>query len=117
MISDMPGLYRVADISILSSNAEGLPNAVLESMEAGFPVAGTRVAGIMECVGEEGCQFLHDPYDFEKLAENILRFSADSKLCDKVGIYNHERVRKYFAYEKMCEETLAVISKCYGHSK
>ncbi|MGD0711503.1 MAG: glycosyltransferase family 4 protein [Bacteroidales bacterium] len=117
MISDMPGLYRVADISILSSNAEGLPNAVLESMEAGLPVAGTRVAGIMECVGEEGCQFLHDPYDFEKLAENILRFSADSKLCDKVGIYNHERVRKYFAYEKMCEETLAVISKCYGHSK
>ena len=113
MISDMPGLYRVADISILSSNAEGLPNAVLESMEAGLPVIGTRIAGIMECVGEEGYPFLSERFDFDKMAKNILRFAGDNALREKIGTLNMVRVKKYFNYEKMGEETLSVISKYF----
>jgi len=111
MISDMPGLYRVADIGILSSNAEGLPNTVLEAMEAGLPVVGTNIEGIKECVGEDGYPFLNDPFDFEKMAENILLFAGDTIVTKNVGILNRERVKKQFSYEKMCQETLAIISK------
>jgi glycosyltransferase involved in cell wall biosynthesis len=52
---DVPRLLAAADVSTLSSDWEGLPLAVLESMAAGLPVVATSVDGLRETVhADEG---------------------------------------------------------------
>ena len=48
--ADLPQWFSAADLSILASSREGLPNVVLESMACGTPVVATRVGGTPEVV-------------------------------------------------------------------
>lgn len=43
-------IYNVADVMVLASAREGLPNVLLESLACGTPVAATDVSGIPEIV-------------------------------------------------------------------
>jgi glycosyltransferase involved in cell wall biosynthesis len=52
--ADVPDLLAAADVTVLTSDWEGLPLAVLESMAAGRPVVATRVGGIGEVLAGGG---------------------------------------------------------------
>ena len=44
-VTDIPAFLASLDIAVLSSRAEGMPNAVLEYMAAGRPIVATAVGG------------------------------------------------------------------------
>ncbi len=58
-VDDMADLYQGADVFVLPSDAEGMPNVVLEAMASGLPVVASRVGGVEEMVrhGENGLLF------------------------------------------------------------
>ncbi len=49
-IEEVPDLYKVMSVSVLCSEVEGFPNAVIESMAAMRPVVAAAVGGIPEVV-------------------------------------------------------------------
>lgn len=69
----------VARATLTASPSEWLENspyAVLEALQAGTPVIGTRMGGIPELVHEGKTGFLAEPRDAESLADAILRGAA-----------------------------------------
>lgn len=52
--SDVPRLLAAADITVLISDSEGLPLAILESLAAGRPVVASDVGGVREVLGQGG---------------------------------------------------------------
>jgi glycosyltransferase involved in cell wall biosynthesis len=109
-VSDVSGLLNASDVSVFSSRSEGCPNAVLESMAAGLPVAATDVRGIREVVGPTGAQFLTPVGDADSLATVLLRLEKDSKLRARAGAQNRERIRTHYGALRMCEETTALLA-------
>ena len=110
-IKDITGLNLAADLHILSSNTEGLPNSLLEAMNLGLPVVGTNIPGIFEAVGEENSCYLSEPKDFHGMAMNILKFATNTALMEDVGKRNAERINTYFSLQNMCDEHWKIIQK------
>ena len=48
--AELPWYYSAADVSVLASSREGMPNVLLESLACGTPVVSTSVGGAPEVV-------------------------------------------------------------------
>jgi len=109
-VSDVSGLLGAADVSVFSSRSEGCPNAVLESMAVGLPVAATDIPGIREVVGPGGAEFLTPAGDADSLAGVLLQLAGDAELRARYGTRNRERIRERYDALRMCEETVVVLA-------
>lgn len=91
----LPHYYLDADLFVLPSLAEGMPNVVLEAMGSGLPIVATAVAGSEELVqhGENG--FLIAPKDVHALASSLAALVNDRSLCKTMGKQSQQIAQQY----------------------
>lgn len=69
----MRRIYSAADVTVLSSIQENLPNAVMESMACGTPAVAFKIGGLPQLIDHGLNGYLATPYDPADLAEGIRR--------------------------------------------
>ncbi len=67
---DLPDWYRAADVTVLPSLSEGVPNVLLESTACGTPFVASRVGSIPE-IADDACDRLVPPGQARDLATAI----------------------------------------------
>lgn len=82
---DLPALYRAADLFVLPSWDEGMPNAMLEAMASGLPVLASRIAGNEELVADGLNGYLVPPDDPAALSHHLARLADDADLRRRLG--------------------------------
>jgi starch synthase (maltosyl-transferring) len=106
--SDVPSLLAAADMLVLPSLWEGMPNVILEAMAAGLPVIGTAVEGTDELVipGESG--WLVPTHDPAALAATLIDAANSPETAKRFGQAGYCRIKEHFsldatvrAYEKL----------------
>lgn len=83
--SDARAVIAAADLLVLSSLEEGMPNVLIEAMAAGVPQVATAVGGTPETVEEGGTGFLVPPGDPVMMCERIRRLLGDDGLRRRMG--------------------------------
>lgn len=68
---DLPDWYRAANLTVLPSRSEGIPNVLLESIACGTPFVASRVGGIQE-IADPLVDRLVAPVDRDALANAIV---------------------------------------------
>ena len=68
--AELADWYRAADVFVLPSHSEGVPNVLLEAAACGLPCVATRVGGVPE-VGDRGDIRTVPPADPAALAGSI----------------------------------------------
>jgi glycosyltransferase involved in cell wall biosynthesis len=108
---DLDQLLPSADLFVLPSFTEGMPNVLLEAGAAGVPVVATAVGGTPEVVadGKTGC--LVPPGDPERLARRILDLLGDETLRQKMGKAGREHVRAHFTFEAQAQAYLRLFEE------
>ncbi|MCK4236754.1 MAG: glycosyltransferase [Candidatus Krumholzibacteria bacterium] len=101
---DVENVLQLIDISVLSSDAEGLPVVALESMAAGKPLVSTRVGGMPELIEENETGLLVPPRDPESLSNAIARLITDGGLRERIGRAARARVAERFSLRGMIEQ-------------
>ena len=99
--SDVPRILPAADIFILSSLYEGLPNIVMEAMAAGLPVIATAVGGVPELVEEGRTGILVKAENSKELSSAICKLLDDRDLLHSFGENGRRRVQDLFSIEQM----------------
>jgi glycosyltransferase involved in cell wall biosynthesis len=90
-VADSREIYHQADLFVLTSDWEGLPNVVLEAMACGLPVVATRVGDLTELIRENETGFLADPEDEVKWVAALLKLLHNPSLRKELG----HRSRQY----------------------
>jgi glycosyltransferase involved in cell wall biosynthesis len=75
-----------ADVLVLPSYREGVPNAVLEAMAAARPAVATRVGGIPDLVEQDATGALFEAGDIDALTATLARLAADRESVVRMGI-------------------------------
>ncbi|OPX94110.1 MAG: Glycogen synthase [Syntrophorhabdus sp. PtaB.Bin027] len=84
-----------ADVFVLPSLSEGLPNVLLEAMACGLPIVATNVGGIPDIITNGVNGFLVGVKDTEDIANKILILLQDDLARKKISDNNKQIVKKY----------------------
>ncbi len=112
--NDVPAILQEADLCVLPSLTEGLPNSLLEAMSARLPVVATNVGGIPEIVREGETGFLVPCRDPQALSTAMIKLIESPGLARQFGEAGYERVKTHFSLESTVRQTEELYLSCTG---
>lgn len=98
---DVPRLLAAADLLVLPSLYEGLPNVVLEAMRFSKPVVATSAPGTTEVVSHERTGLLVPPQNPPALAQALRTLLRDPERARKMGAEGRACVESEFRADTM----------------
>jgi glycosyltransferase involved in cell wall biosynthesis len=113
----MANIYRAADLFVLPSLSENLPNTIMEAMACGVPCIGFRVGGIPEEIDHmkngyvaeyksaadlaRGINWIMNQSDYKSLSDNAIvkvrhRYTGQQVAMQYTEVYQHALAQKHF---------------------
>jgi glycosyltransferase involved in cell wall biosynthesis len=109
--ASVPDLLAASEICVLSSQAEGFSNSILEYMAAGRPVVATNVGGASEAIVEGETGHLINAGDDRAMAERLISLLRDPQKSRRMGMNGRRVVEQRFSTESRLATTSALYRK------
>lgn len=95
---DIPKVFSVADLFVLSSNQEGLPNALMEAMAAGLPSIATDCpcGGPRELFGNELEELLVPVKDVQAMSRKMIEVLSDKDRKQDTGMKMKLKAKNFY---------------------
>lgn len=106
--SDVADLLAQADLLILTSDDEGMPNAVLEGMAAGLPVLATPAGDTPEIVLDGRTGWIVPFGDAAALAARMVELCASPEIRASLGRAGRELVTARYGKARMTQRALEI---------
>jgi glycosyltransferase involved in cell wall biosynthesis len=91
--ADVPSIVAAADMLVLPSRYEGMPNVVLEAMAAGKPVIATQAEGTVELLGLAAVEQTAPVGDWNGFRSRLVQIAGDDALA--IARRNQERAQQF----------------------
>ena len=98
--------YQDADLFILPSLSEGMPNVVLEAMACGLPIIMTPCEGSSELVTDNG---IISP--ISSFADSIVKLCTDDKLLNRMGINSISNIKEHFQWGHIARRYIKLLEE------
>lgn len=108
-VSNIVDSIKSADVFVLTSDYEGMSNALIEAMCLGLPCVSTKVSGATDLIEDGQNGFLVDLRDSVGIANRIDNIVTDSDLREKLSR------NATFVYNKLDKETVCSHWLLYLH--
>ncbi len=104
-------LYAAADVFVLPSVQDNLPNAVIESLACGTPCVAFNVGGVPNMIEHESNGYIAQPLEPEDLAQGIAWILADDKRWQILSQQARQRVEKEFELTQVAHKYLDLYNE------
>jgi glycosyltransferase involved in cell wall biosynthesis len=108
---DFTALLHEADLFVLPSLTEGLPNVILEAYAAEKAVVATDVGGNPEVVRDGETGFLVPAGNVAVLSEKILFLLKNQEVLITMGKAGYQKVKSEFSFESQTQKLEAVYNE------
>lgn len=115
--AEVAGYIRAADVVIIPSLSEGMPNLAKEALACGRPVLGTNVGGIPEVVEERKTGMIVPPGDPSALAAGIQWFSEHPDQIARMGAEGRQAMIRRFSWEQYRRHMAEFFQSVLGSKK
>ncbi len=110
VINNVEEYLKASDLSVLmSTNAEGFPNVVMESMACGTPVLATDSGGTKELLIHGVNGFLINPGDYKTLAERIVFLKNNVDVLERFRKNGISIVNNKFNTDEMINKFVEIL--------
>lgn len=109
--ANVPDLLTASDICLLTSQAEGFSNSILEYMAAGRAVVATNVGGAGEAIVEGETGYLVNSGDDRTMAERIVELLRNPERRASMGLNGRRVVEERFSCESRLRNTSALYQR------
>ncbi len=92
-------VYSTADVFVIPSLEDNLPNTVVEAMACGVPVVGFDIGGVSDMVEHKKTGYLAKPKDIGDIIEGIDWVISSRDRCSQLSRYCREKVERVYALE------------------
>jgi glycosyltransferase involved in cell wall biosynthesis len=100
-VREIETVFAAADLTVLPSLFEGMPNAVLEAMAMGCPVIATSVGGSPELVRHGETGLLVPPADSEALASALIELAESTERRNRMRVRSRQISEDFHGIERM----------------
>ena len=107
---------RKLDLLVISSNSEGTPLVLLESMSYGVPVVSTRVGAIPLVIDNGIDGVLSDNLEPASLAKGVVGLLTDKDKYISVSKAAFDKIKEKFSYEKNISRYMDVVLNVRNHA-
>ena len=108
--SDVPELLNQVTVGILSSDSEGLSNAIMEYMAKGIPAVVTDVGGNAELVRDGRNGYVVPPGNPKAMADAILKLVQSPEKAVQMGREGFKMINEAFSVPYMVDRTINVYN-------
>ncbi len=112
--SEVPVLLRSADVFVLPSRYEGMPNALLEAMAVGKASVATKVNGAPELIEDHKSGFLSETENYRELFDHIKEILENEKLKSEIEKRAKARVSEMFSIDQMINRLESLFASRLG---
>lgn len=103
--NELDVIYQSADLFILPSQWEGMPNVVLEAMASGLPIVMTPCEGSGELITDNG--YISDLEHFDS---KIIQLCIDEKLRAQMSQNSVKAVKERFSWHRAAKKYLELMN-------
>ena len=108
--SELPKLYRTADVFVLPSLVEGFPQTALEAMACGVPVIVSENTFGSDVIHDEENGFIVPIRDAPAIAQRLCELAADAGLRQRIGQEARSTAER-FSWDAYGERVIRVLEE------
>jgi glycosyltransferase involved in cell wall biosynthesis len=92
-------IYSAADVFVLPSRQDNLPNTVMEALSCGTPCVGFNIGGMPELIEHQHNGYLAEPFNVFDLAKGISWVIENIERYCQLSLYARQKVEQEFNLE------------------
>ncbi len=105
------------DVFAMTSNLEGIPRCLMESMALETPIVAYDIPGVDQLIVDEETGLLAPFGDVDKLVKQCARLLDDKPFADRIADRAFETVNARFSAQRMAREYESLFSDIVGSSR
>lgn len=104
-------VYSAADVFVLPSLEDNLPNTVLEAIASGIPCVAFNIGGMPDMIEHQKNGYLAQPYEIEDLATGIAWVLESKERHQKLSYNAREKAEHEFALEIQAQRYISLYDE------
>lgn len=107
-------VYSAADVFVLPSIQDNLPNTILEALACGLPCVAFNIGGVPDMVRHQWNGVLAEPYSYDQLAEGISWIIEDEERQRSISENARTLVASKFTIQHQAKAYLSLFQELAG---
>lgn len=103
--------YSSADVLIVPSMEDNLPNAVMEAASCGVPSVAFKIGGLADLIEHRQSGYLAEPFDIDDFAAGVSFLIEDREVALRVGKFARQHVSDHYSYSVVARQHIELYSK------
>jgi glycosyltransferase involved in cell wall biosynthesis len=108
-------VYSAADVCVIPTLQDNLPNIAIESLACGTPVASFRVGGMPEIIRDGSTGLLAAPADIQGLRAAVTRLLEDINLRESMAALCRQTAVEEYSLDIQAQRYLSMYERLTGH--
>jgi glycosyltransferase involved in cell wall biosynthesis len=108
--------YSAADVTVMTSAQENLPNSIMESLACGTPVVAFNVGGVPHLVEHQTNGYIAQPLSVADLSAGLLFVLSDKDRWQKLSEKARHKIESEFSSDRIAQRYMGLYGQLLSGS-